>query len=145
MDHEVDVLFEAEVPPLAAPDAVMTDAVTRFCSHVQRFETVLRSMIKRDPQDPIAIGRGESSCLKIKKAFVERLAEGMPKSDPRYSSAGHEFCFRMIFAATWHRITLQPLAITQDDMSWEQLAQELAKMCSAYLSNDGHSRPKIGQ
>lgn len=135
LDGTVDVAFAVGLQGELSPDEVVFRAVQLFTSHVQRHETILRSMIKLDTGNEQAARRGERSCEKIGGAFCTFLQSHLPLEKSSQRSQQYDLCFRMIFATTWARILRQPMAISDDMLTWDLLTAELSNLCCAYLFN----------
>jgi AcrR family transcriptional regulator len=94
---------------------------------------LLRVLMLRGALDERVFARGSLSVRALNDAFaavVLRHAEAFRHPDP---SLAVDVCFRMIFAALSRRITYGPTHESSHAVSWEQLAQEQAALCAAYL------------
>lgn len=131
MDAEAVALF-ADTSGKALQERI-DYAVKMYCGHVEKYEAVLRSLIQMDNSNPQAAERGQISCQKIESAFVASLLVGLQTEVAEPLRIEATFCFRMIFAATWHRITRQPLAIATEDRTWSEFAADMSILACRFL------------
>lgn len=133
IDSANDQMF-ARIPVASLRDAAIVEAaVAAVAAHVRRNEALLRVMILRGAVDEETRQRGSRSSVALSRAFGNFLLGAVRKfvhPDPKLAT---DISFRIVYATLTRRIMSGPTFESEAEASWETLAGEVGRACSAYL------------
>jgi AcrR family transcriptional regulator len=108
-------------------------AVHALTDVFRRHASMLRVFMLRGALDPLVLARGSAAVREVQSAFAagvltHRAAVRHP--DPELAL---DVFFRMAFAVLARRIVYGPAHESGRPLSWDELSDEVAELCAAYL------------
>ena len=108
-------------------------AVHALTDVFRRHASMLRVFMLRGALDPLVLARGSAAVREVQSAFAagvltHRAAVRHP--DPELAL---DVFFRMAFAVLARRIVYGPVHESGRPLSWDELSDEVAELCAAYL------------
>lgn len=118
----------------ALPDErLVTEAVGRLAALFRRHEPLLRVMILRGAVDEATRERGSQSSLVLARSFEGFLLGAVRRFGHERPEIAADICFRIVYATLTRRIVSGPTFESGAEISWDELAAEVARACAAYL------------
>jgi len=108
-------------------------AVHALTEVFRRRASILRVFMLRGALDPQVLARGSTAVREVQAAFAAAVLthrEAMRHPDPELAL---DVFFRMAFAALARRIVYGPVHESDRPVTWDELADEQAELCAAYL------------
>lgn len=132
VDAEQRQLFEDIDRALPDPELVH-EAIERLAALFRRHEPLLRVMILRGAVDEPTRQRGSASSIALAKAFGGFLLASIRRFGHESPELAADVSFRIVYATLTRRIMSGPTFESRSEISWDDLAAEVARACAAYL------------
>jgi AcrR family transcriptional regulator len=118
----------------ALPDTrLVREAIGRLAALFRRHEPLLRVMILRGAVDEATRQRGSRSSVVLAQAFEGFLLSSVRTFGHERPEIAADVSFRIVYATLTRRIMSGPNFESGAEISWDELAAEVARACAAYL------------
>lgn len=112
---------------------LVREAIRRLAALFRRHEPLLRVMILRGAVDEATRQRGSRSSVVLAQAFEGFLLSSVRIFGHARPEIAADVSFRIVYATLTRRIMSGPNFESGADISWDELAAEVARACAAYL------------
>ena len=134
ISQDETAMFEALDRSCASLREFVPQFVSAYAGHLRKHAAILRLAMLRAEHDPLIADPGKQAALKVQaQAQIAMMRYGNElDGDDREARTGAAYF--IIFATLARQLSLGSSEESATDIDWDQLKNELGRMCLAYLT-----------